>query len=43
MDEISNLLCRILGVVGLVQELSILSGPAGGDLVQIYSFVSELR
>ena len=43
MDDISNLLCRILGVVGLVQKLSILSGPDGGDLVQVDSFSSELR
>ena len=43
MDEISNLLCRILGVIGLVKKLSILSGLAGGDLVQIDSLVSELR
>ena len=28
VDEVSHLLCRILGVVGLVQELSVLSGPA---------------
>ena len=41
VDEISNLLCRILGVIVLVKKLSILSGLAGGDLVQIV--VSELR
>ena len=43
MDKIGDLLCRILGVVGLVKELSILSGFAGGDLVQIDSLVSKLR
>ena len=43
VDEISNLLCRILGVIGLVKKLSVLSGLAGGDLVQIDSLVSELR
>ena len=43
MDKVGNLLCRILGVVGLVKELSILSGFAGGDLVQVDSLVSKLR
>ena len=43
VDEVRNLLCRILGVVGLVKELSILSGLAGGDFVQINFLVSELR
>ena len=42
MDEVSNLLCRILGVVGFVQKLPILSGFARGDLVHVYSLVSEL-
>ena len=42
MDEVSNLLCRILGVVGLVKELSILSGLSGRDFVQINFLVSEL-
>ena len=41
-DEVSNLLCRILGVIGLVKKLSILSGFARGDLVQVHSLVSEL-
>ena len=42
MDEVSDLLCRILGVVGLVQKLPILSGFARGDLVHVYSLVAEL-
>ena len=42
MDEVSNLLCRILGVVGFVQKLPILSGLARGDLVHVHSLVSEL-
>ena len=42
MDEVSNLLCRVLGVIGFVKKLSILSGFARGDLVQVHSLVSEL-
>ena len=42
VDKIGDLLCRILGVIGLVKELSILSGFAGGDLVQVDSLVSKL-
>ena len=42
MDEVSNLLCRILGVVGFVHKLPILSGFARGDLVHVYSLVAEL-
>ena len=43
MDEIGDLLCRVLGVIGLVKKFSILSSLAGGDLVQVDSLVSELR
>ena len=42
MDQVSNLLCCILGVVGLVQKLAVLSGFAGRDFVDVYSLVSEL-
>ena len=42
MDKISNLLCRILGVIGLVKKLSVLSGFAGRNLVEVDSFVSKL-
>ena len=42
MDEISNLLGCILGVVGLVQQFPILSGFAGGDFVHVYPLVAEL-
>ena len=43
VDEISDLLCCILGIVGLVQKFSVLSGSTGRDLVQIHALVSELR
>ena len=42
MDEISNLLGCILGVVGLVQKFPILSGLARGDFIHVYPFVAEL-
>ena len=42
MDEISNLLCCILGVVGLVQKFPILSGFARGDFVHVYPLVAKL-
>ena len=42
MDEVSDLLCRILGVVGLAQKLPILSGFARGDFVHVYSLVAKL-
>ena len=43
MDQISYLLRCILGVVGLVQEFSVLPSPAVRDSVQVDSLVSELR
>ena len=43
MNDVSNLLSGILGVVGLVQQFAILPGPTVGDLVQVDTFVSELR
>ena len=43
MDDIRDLLSCILGVVGLVQQFAILSCSTVGDLVQVDSFVSELR
>ena len=42
MDEISDLLGCILGVVGLVQQFPILPGFAGGDFVHVYPLVAEL-
>ena len=42
MDEISNLLGCILGVVRLVQKFPILSGLARGDFVDVYPLVAEL-
>ena len=42
MDQISDLLCCVLGVVGLVHQLTVLSGFARGDLVNVHSLVSEL-
>ena len=42
MDQVSNLLCSILGVVGLVQQLSILSGLARRHLVKVHPFVPKL-
>ena len=42
MDEISNLLGCILGVVRLVQQFPILSGLARGDFVNVDPFVAEL-
>ena len=43
MDEIGDLLCCILGIVGLVQNFAVLSGSTGRDFVQIHALVSELR
>ena len=43
VDEIRDLLSGKLGVVGLIQQFAILPSPAVRDLVQIDSFVSELR
>ena len=42
VDEVSDLLRCILGVVGLVKQLSVLSGFTRGDLVQVDSLVSKL-
>ena len=42
MDEICDLLGCILGVVGLVQQIPILSGFAGGDFVYGHPLVAEL-
>ena len=42
MDQICDLLCSILGIVGLVRQLSILSGLARGHLVKVYPLVSKL-
>ena len=44
MNDVSDLLSGVLGVVGLVQQFAILSCLTVGDLVQVDSFVvSELR
>ena len=43
LNDIGDLLCGILGVVGLVQQFAILPSPRVGDFVQVDSFVSELR
>ena len=42
MDQISDLLCCILGVVRLVQQFPILSGLTRGDFVDVDPFVAEL-
>ena len=43
VNDISDLLSGMLGVVGLVHLFSILPSSAVRDLVQVDSFVSELR
>ena len=43
VDDVSDLLSRILGVLGLVQQFAILASSTMRDLVQVDSAVSELR
>ena len=43
VNDVGDLLSGILGVVGLVHQFAILPSSTVGDLVQVDSFVSELR
>ena len=42
MDDVCHLLCCVLGVLGLVQQLSILPGFRRADSVDIHPFVPKL-
>ena len=42
MDDIGDLLCRILGVLGLVQQFSVLPGFRRANSVDIHPFVPKL-
>ena len=42
MDNVGHLLCRILGVLGLIQQFSILPGFRRANSVDIHPFVPKL-